>query len=215
MIFRKDLDNRLYEIEPDIDMDNIEEINAFLNEQNTSQSDLEFIYVPDEELPDNIYPITEALYKINSDTQEIELDVERMLSEYKQSLISSVNNTRDFYIASGFDWTRTTTDTDGNQIETTYHFGLTQDYINGMLSLATAVLLGKTTDLYFITTDNITVDNLTPEEVTDLALTGEAQASYIIYQARQYKDAIAAASSFDELYQLLTAMKEEAGESGF
>ena len=215
MVFRK-IDNKLYDIVLEI-----EDELQFVQEQSNPEAGIEYIYIPDEDessgsgsgcgiyytLPENPYP-TDAYYYID-ENDEIQLDLDRMLDDFKASTVASINSTKNWYIAQGFNWTRTIENEDGTTEEITYNFPLTQEYINGLLAMSTAALMGKTEGLYFITSDNIIVDNLTPDEAKDLALTGEDVASTLIYKARIYKDNVLKATTFEEVIQAIEDMKAE------
>ena len=190
MIFRK-IDNELYRVDIEV------EDEAKWAESQTTEN-VQFIVVANDQLPPNPYP-TEALYKIDSSSGNIALDIDRMLNNYKQDLIENINKRRSDLIEDGYLWTRPNS-------EEQYLIALDDLGQKGLMTLALQTLLGITENLYFISKDNITI-HLTVEEAQDLSIKAGAYVSVIVYQARVFKDRILAANSFEEIATILTEME--------
>lgn len=190
MIFRK-IEDRLYKVDVDV-----EDESKWVEIQTTEN--VQFIAVSEDQLPQNPYPV-EALYKIDSVTNNIVLDIERMLENYKTDLIATINKQRADLIEDGYLWTRP------NSTEK-YLISLDDLGQKGLITLALQTLLGITEGLYFISKDNIII-HLTVQEAQDLAIKAGTYVSTIIYQARIYKDRILAAASFEEIETILEEME--------
>ena len=196
MIFRID-NSKLYMV--DLDFENEELEKAFVDTQNANGV-FQYMFVTDDQLPYNPYPTT-PFYMVDSNSA-IVLDTDRMLDNYKQETIDTINRMRDSMIEEGYTWT--------DPLDSTkqYVFGLEESDKISMIALATAVNLGQTENLFFITKDNITLP-LTVDQAKDLALKSFSYVSYIYYTARTYKDRILRATTFEDIATILSELDSQ------
>lgn len=190
MIFRV-INDQLYEVDIEVSDEQ-----AWVNAQTTEN--VRYISINEDDLPPNPYPVA-AAYKLDPTTNNITLDIDRMLENYKLDLVVTINKQREDLINEGYLWTRP------NSTEK-YLISLDDLGQKGLMTLALQTLLGITEGLYFISKDNIII-HLTAQEAQDLAIKAGTYVSTIIYQARIYKDKILAATSFDEINTILVEME--------